>query len=305
MISMGNESSEPTKLPDEDRWNDSRDFHEGGDHDIENEEADFVRGLLPDLHEDAAVLDIPCGVGFHAHRFIEGHKFVVTGIDGAPKRIAAAQRLNPNSPFHVGRFEKLGDQNLVCDGSQDAVFCMNTSFGYLPTVAANEKLLKDMYAKLKPSGHLVIQWTFNPNPQKKEGVYVVLPPEAGDPYEHRLSEDYQLPPSDETFRELEVVCYKLAAADKSVPPTKYAYYLAIKHDENPNPSARVPLDAPILRSMAQHAGLPEPAFHAKRATKEDVFHVAMVITKPLEQKDVTSALLQERTRSASGDVLKK
>src|SRR3989344_3999509 len=102
MTSLKNKGGTPERLSDEDRWNDPRDFHENEEHDLENEETDFVRELLPNLHEGASVLDIPCGPGLHAHRFMTKHKFVVTGIDGTPKRIAAAQKFNPDSQFHVG-----------------------------------------------------------------------------------------------------------------------------------------------------------------------------------------------------------
>ena len=60
---------------------------------------------------------------------------------------------------------------------------------------------------------------------------------------------------------------------------KYAYYLNVRHDGNPRVAERKPVDAPVLRALAEHAGMRHVEF--RHQPSEDGLHLcAVIITKP-------------------------
>lgn len=261
---------------------------------IAEQEVDFILKKAG-LAEGAHVLDVPCGEGHHSQVLAEKYGLSVTGIDGGANLIQRAGEKYKKPNFVNAYFEDLAGNGLVADESQDAVMCINTSFGYLPTVRENEKFLSNMYAKVKPGGVVAIHTDYVPRNRIAEkiptgetrqyGSIVYFDENDGPPIDSKLPEDYELSPEDERFRDLEITNSASVREDGSYGPRKkYAYYLAIKDDGNSDLQQRKPLDIPALRSLAQHAGIANEniQFHAEPyfEGKQIVYRCMMTFRKP-------------------------
>lgn len=265
------------------------------------DEVDVVLDFLdPPLEKGAKVLDFPCGKGIQA-QLLARKGFDVTGIDGNAEAVQYAQQNQRGPRFQVADFKELSGEKLLKNESFDAVLCLDRSFGYFPTVKENEELLKDYYTKLKSGGRLVIQWLFNPQVHAADvrNPSEVLP--AGQTEDHptvpkryfsrrdwtkvedRLPPDYPLDPAYESFRDLWIDHYALIKDNGETDEdsrSKRADYLLVADDKNPVLKERKPVDAPVMRALARHAGLPEPQFVYKHLPEEHLSYCAVVFTKP-------------------------
>ncbi len=119
-------------------------------------EAEFFIGNLVSklkLKAGAPVLDLACGKGRHAFS-LSGYDLDVLGLDLSPNSIAEARKLTHDS-LHFD----VHDMREVYPGRQfDAVFNLFTSFGYFDDSTENLKVLKAVYAMLRPEGKLVIDF---------------------------------------------------------------------------------------------------------------------------------------------------
>lgn len=268
-----------------------------GDLEGAKREVDFIlRGLAP-LPQNAAILDVPCGEGHHAQVLNRDHDFRVTGIDGGAKLIRRAKDKYTGPNFIHAYFDDLNGEGVVKDESQDSVMCINHSFGYLPAVKENEDFLANMYKKLKPGGQLVIQTAFKAIYQSPDlglalgesrrlGKVIYFHPDDGPFVESVLPRDYALAPEDEHFRNLGITNSALCSPDGVIGPRKkYAGYLTIKDDGDPNPAERKPVDMPVLRSLAHHSGIDDRCinFYAEPYDEDarNVYLCIMTFTKPL------------------------
>lgn len=261
---------------------------------IAEEEVDFIVGALG-LQKGSHILDVPCGEGHHSQVLAEKYGFDVTGVDGGATLIQRAGERYSKPRFINAYFEDLAGNGLVADESQDAVMCINQSFGYLPTVKENEDFVSNMYAKIKPGGAVVIQTYFVPRNRiaekipagetRRYGSIAYFNENDGPHVDSRLPQDYELSPEDENFRDLEITNSARVRPDGSYGPRKkYANYLAIKHDGDPDLTQRKPLDMPVLRSLAWHAGIAneniqfhtEPYFEGEQI----VYRCMMIFRKP-------------------------
>ena len=77
------------------------------------------------------VLDLACGVGFHAHRMAEAG-FQVTGIDLAPSMLAVARS---NAPESAPVSFREADMRTPQPGEYDFAYCLGNSIAVLPDLA--------------------------------------------------------------------------------------------------------------------------------------------------------------------------
>lgn len=280
-----------------------------GGPDVAKEEVDFILRHI-ELPQGARVLDVPCGEGHHAQVLAAEHGFEVTGIDGGSTLIDRAKTRYSAPTFKHAYFNDLSSEAVVPNESQDAVMCINQSFGYLPTLKENEDLLVNMYYKLKPGGFIIIQTSFNPlKPERykfqdlapgetnKPGDFISFSPEDGPHVDSQLPSEYGLRDEDENFRDLEITNSARVKPDGSYGPRKkYANYLALKHDWNPDLAKRQPLDMPVLRTLAMHAGIDDNdiIFRAEpyNEGQRTMYHCLMLIKKPTVDQSVVNVIVE-------------
>lgn len=111
-------------------------------------EVAFLRRHLP-LPDYARLLDVCCGPGRHALP-LAAHGYAVTGLDRDLRMLAQAASAAP-AAWVAGDMRALP----LADGCFDAVMCLWQSFGYFDA-ATNEGTLRQMAAKLRPGGRLLL-----------------------------------------------------------------------------------------------------------------------------------------------------
>lgn len=113
-------------------------------------EVDFlVRSLPRDRY--TSVLDICCGTGRHALPLAQ-RGYLVTGLDLDAAALAEARRhASENATFIQGDMRDLS----ALPGAFGAVLCLWQSFGYFDD-ATNRDVLRQMRAKLRPQGRLIL-----------------------------------------------------------------------------------------------------------------------------------------------------
>ncbi|MEU6263757.1 class I SAM-dependent DNA methyltransferase [Saccharopolyspora shandongensis] len=134
------------------------DFYHGRGKDYRAEAA-LVRDLVRERTPDAAsLLDVACGTGAHL-RELAGSFGEVVGIDLAPEMLAVAERQNPELQLHQGDM-----RDFRIDRRFDAVTCMFSSAGYLPTAADLDRAVQNLADHLAPGGALLLEpWWFPEN----------------------------------------------------------------------------------------------------------------------------------------------
>jgi SAM-dependent methyltransferase len=106
--------------------------------------------------QGGSVLDVACGTGRHSGSFA-AMGMQVTGIDASPMYLKRA-KARLQEAGHKARFVKADLKDLKAfKGRFDLVVNLFTSFGYLPTAAANERSLKQMVGCLRPGGWLAVE----------------------------------------------------------------------------------------------------------------------------------------------------
>jgi SAM-dependent methyltransferase len=96
------------------------------------------------------VLDLCCGLGRHAQALAAGG-YQVTGLDRDPAVIAVARRQSDKVLYLQGDMRDLAP----IPGTFDAVVSLWQSFGYFDA-ATNADVLRQIYAKLRPGGRLIL-----------------------------------------------------------------------------------------------------------------------------------------------------
>lgn len=114
------------------------------------EEAKFIKALIP-VEEYPVILDLCCGTGRHCKELSKSG-YQVLGIDVSEDAIKAAKELNLSGVEFQQR--DVADLDVKAN-SIDAIICMWQSFGYGSDIQ-NEKLVKDLWAALRPGGLLLL-----------------------------------------------------------------------------------------------------------------------------------------------------
>jgi 2-polyprenyl-3-methyl-5-hydroxy-6-metoxy-1,4-benzoquinol methylase len=105
--------------------------------------------LAPRLPEGAHVLDLGCGCGIPASRWLVDHGFIVTGIDLSPVQIERAQRLVPGADFRCADMTQID----FPDRTFDAIVCFY-SIIHVP-LPEQPALFNAMHRWLKTGGWLL------------------------------------------------------------------------------------------------------------------------------------------------------
>ena len=113
-------------------------------------EVDFLARQLP-LPAFGDVLDICCGEGRHAAE-MSRRGYAVTGVDRDQSAIARACANAPAARFIVANVREL---SALGGPPFDAAVCLWQTFGYFDP-DTNAAILRDIAARLRPSGRLVL-----------------------------------------------------------------------------------------------------------------------------------------------------
>jgi SAM-dependent methyltransferase len=119
------------------------------DHADDGQYATWLQELLPYVREGAAVLDLGCGCGLPASRWLVEHGMSVTGVDISPVQIERARNLVPNASFLCADMTavELGENTL------DAIVSLFALI-HVP-VAEQPELLRQCGRWLVPGGPLL------------------------------------------------------------------------------------------------------------------------------------------------------
>jgi SAM-dependent methyltransferase len=108
-----------------------------------------IQTRLP-LEAFPRILDLCCGPGRHAAR-LSAVGYRVTGIDRDQGAIALARHRATTATFHCMDMRAVGQLREQFDG----VLSIWQSFGYF-SAAENDQLLRDIWARLRPGGRLLL-----------------------------------------------------------------------------------------------------------------------------------------------------
>lgn len=118
-------------------------------------EALTVAGVIREQCPDAAtLLDVACGTGGHL-RFLRT-QFTAEGVELSEAMARVAREKLPRTAIHEGDM-----RTFQLGRTFDAVTCLFSSVGHLPSVAALHQAVATMARHLRPGGVLVIEpWLF-------------------------------------------------------------------------------------------------------------------------------------------------
>jgi SAM-dependent methyltransferase len=116
-------------------------------------DVEFVASIA-EVAQDATVLDVGCGIGYHALHLAElGYR--VTGVDFSLAQLLRASELNEDRQGGVSFLH--GDmRGLPTDEEFDLVMCLGSTLGYFEE-DANRQSLEEMRDRVKPGGRMVLQ----------------------------------------------------------------------------------------------------------------------------------------------------
>lgn len=121
-----------------------------------SDEVDDLLSLV-DLADDAAVLDVPCGLGRHAVE-LASRGLDVTAVDATPAYLDEA-RDHAADDAADPEFVEADMREFQRPGAFDAVVNLYTSFGFFADRADDEATARNFHASLEPGGTLVMQLT--------------------------------------------------------------------------------------------------------------------------------------------------
>jgi SAM-dependent methyltransferase len=118
------------------------------------EEVDQLTGLLR-IEQKSKILDLCCGPGRHTLEFARrGHQ--VTGVDRTKRYLKSAKEQAQTEGLNIEFIES--DMRLFKrENTYDAAIMMFTSFGYFERPADDQKVIKNVYKSLKPSGSFILE----------------------------------------------------------------------------------------------------------------------------------------------------
>ena len=125
-------------------------------HRDEDEAADMIDLMetVVDPEPGAAILDMGCGRGRHAHELAR-RGYNVTGIDLSPESIADAAETAATEGLSGVTFHEGDMRDPVCEACFDGVVNLFTAFGYFTDDAENQQALDAMTTALRPGGWFV------------------------------------------------------------------------------------------------------------------------------------------------------
>ncbi|WP_325050277.1 class I SAM-dependent methyltransferase [Actinomadura craniellae] len=119
------------------------------------EAADAARIVRERYPEADSLLDVACGTGAHLETFrtLFGH---TEGVELSPDMLDVAARRLPGVPLH-----EMDMRDFSLGRTFDAVTCLFTAIGYLPTLAGMRAAVRCMARHLVPGGVMVVEpWWF-------------------------------------------------------------------------------------------------------------------------------------------------
>lgn len=136
------------------------------------QEAQRIHRLIQERVPAAAtLLDVACGTGLHLEHL--SRHYEVAGVDQDPQMLAIARTRLPQVPFHEADMT-----SFDLGRTFDAVTCLFSAVGFLPTAALLRQAIEAMARHTKPGGLVVIEPWITPdmwNPQAPEAVFVDHP----------------------------------------------------------------------------------------------------------------------------------
>jgi cyclopropane fatty-acyl-phospholipid synthase-like methyltransferase len=112
-------------------------------------EVRFMQKAL-NLGKGSRVLDLCCGVGRHSILLAQ-KGCAVTGLDGMPSYLRIARERADRAAVEV-RWVQSDMRKVTYRSEFDAVLCAWTSFGYFPSFAEDQRVLKQVARSLKKGG---------------------------------------------------------------------------------------------------------------------------------------------------------
>lgn len=116
-------------------------------------EVEQVLGLL-ELPPGAAILDLACGAGRHAHEFAR-RGYCVTGVDRTARYLDEAKRKAAEQGLEI-EWVQADMRHFRQAARFDAAVSLLTSFGYFADPAEDRRVAENLFACLKPGGRLVM-----------------------------------------------------------------------------------------------------------------------------------------------------
>ena len=110
----------------------------------------WLEELASRLLPGAAVLDLGCGCGIPADRWLVSHGFHVTGIDLSPVQVERARRLVPEADFRCADMTSVDSP----EGAFDAIVSFYAVI-HVP-VAEQKALFRAMHRWLRSGGWLLV-----------------------------------------------------------------------------------------------------------------------------------------------------
>jgi SAM-dependent methyltransferase len=117
-------------------------------------EADVEAVLQLAKPTEGAVLDLACGPGRHSVALAR-RGLSVTGVDRSPFLLDKARKHGSDAAVEVEWIEA-DMREFVRPAAYSLVLNLFTSFGYFRTEAENQRVLKNVYASLRPGGAFVL-----------------------------------------------------------------------------------------------------------------------------------------------------
>jgi 2-polyprenyl-3-methyl-5-hydroxy-6-metoxy-1,4-benzoquinol methylase len=113
-----------------------------------------IRKFAEKVKSGDSVLDLGCGNG-RLLEALKGKEIKYLGVDNSSKLISLARENYPLQKFIVGDLLALDDINEITDGTYDFIFCL-AALQHIPSQELKIKALKDIAAKLKIGGEIII-----------------------------------------------------------------------------------------------------------------------------------------------------
>lgn len=128
-------------------------------------EVRFIQNNL-NVKKGSAVLDLCCGVGRHSILMAQKGA-AVTGLDGMPSYLRIARERADRAGVEV-RWVQSDMRKLTYKSEFDVVVSCWTSFGYFPSYADDQRVLKQVARSLKPGGQFMLDVINAPVIAKKD-----------------------------------------------------------------------------------------------------------------------------------------
>lgn len=116
------------------------------------------------LSKGKRLLDVACGTGRHLEHLSK--MFDAEGLDISPELLELTQERNPGVTTHCADM-----RTFDLASSYDAITCLFSSIGYMPTIKDLESAVANMARHLAPGGVLIIEPWLTPDVWKPGSVH--------------------------------------------------------------------------------------------------------------------------------------